>query len=240
MTGGRAGGGRRGIGRQEREGEMQSERWTRGAGNGIGLSSHKNQYRLGVGIGNWVEDEYSAVDGEGGAQDVFYSKGARMNHTSTNRAMINEEGKYGIANPGIESYIRPRVACESQIVFAHDVEWGLTDQKRQFVTMSETAYSKPSKDKTRIEKNLWHGSKKNDARVPMTKDESFALRAAKDAKAKADAEEMSFVQNANTTSEVRAGDIATAVASLSRAEAQSGVSKVGRKVTNWNKPSVFF
>ena len=219
---------------------MQSERWTRGAGNGIGLSSHKNQYRLGVGIGNWVEDEFSAVDAGGGEQDIFYSKGARMNHTSTQRAAFTPDGTYGIANPGIESYMKPRVAAESQIVFAHDINWGLTDQKRQFVTMSETAFSKPNVDKTRIEKNLWHGSKKNDARVPMTKEESFALRAAKEAQAQADARELNNVQNATSASELRAADIAKAVASQSRADARIGTGKFQRRGTDWNKPSVLF
>merc|ERR1711976_538684 len=33
-----------------------NDRWTRGAGSGIGLSEHKTAYRGGGSVGNWVED----------------------------------------------------------------------------------------------------------------------------------------------------------------------------------------
>ena len=32
--------------------------WGRGAGEGIGLSGHKNEYKAGVRIGNWVEEQF--------------------------------------------------------------------------------------------------------------------------------------------------------------------------------------
>ena len=32
--------------------------WGRGAGEGIGLSGHKNEYKTGVRIGNWVEEQF--------------------------------------------------------------------------------------------------------------------------------------------------------------------------------------
>eukprot|EP00873_Tetraselmis_striata_P016073 jgi/Tetstr1/436337/TSEL_025174.t1 len=35
---------------------MGSETWSRGCGSGIGLSEHKTHYRMGVTLGNWVED----------------------------------------------------------------------------------------------------------------------------------------------------------------------------------------
>jgi hypothetical protein len=34
--------------------------WGRGAGEGIGLSGHKNEYKAGVRVGNWVEEQISA------------------------------------------------------------------------------------------------------------------------------------------------------------------------------------
>ena len=32
--------------------------WGRGTGEGIGLSGHKNEYKAGVRIGNWVEEKF--------------------------------------------------------------------------------------------------------------------------------------------------------------------------------------
>ena len=37
---------------------MQGVVWGRGAGEGIGLSGHKNEYKAGVRIGNWVEEQF--------------------------------------------------------------------------------------------------------------------------------------------------------------------------------------
>ena len=40
--------------------------WGRGAGEGIGLSGHKNEYGTGVRIGNWVEEQFATeADGHG-------------------------------------------------------------------------------------------------------------------------------------------------------------------------------
>mmetsp|Transcript_8691 Transcript_8691/g.15688 ORF Transcript_8691/g.15688 Transcript_8691/m.15688 type:complete len:126 (-) Transcript_8691:251-628(-) len=38
---------------------LGSETWSRGCGSGIGLSDHKTKYRMGVTLGNWVEDTTS-------------------------------------------------------------------------------------------------------------------------------------------------------------------------------------
>ena len=38
----------------------QAAPWGRGAGEGIGLSGHKNEYKAGVRIGNWVEEQFGA------------------------------------------------------------------------------------------------------------------------------------------------------------------------------------
>ena len=32
--------------------------WGRGVGEGIGISGHKNEYKAGVRIGNWVEEQF--------------------------------------------------------------------------------------------------------------------------------------------------------------------------------------
>jgi hypothetical protein len=37
---------------------MQGVVWGRGAGEGIGLSGHKNEYKAGIRIGNWVEEQF--------------------------------------------------------------------------------------------------------------------------------------------------------------------------------------
>lgn len=34
--------------------------WGRGVGEGIGLSGHKNEFKSGVRIGNWVEEQFGA------------------------------------------------------------------------------------------------------------------------------------------------------------------------------------
>ena len=37
---------------------MSGVQWGRGTGEGIGLSGHKNEYKQGVRIGNWVEEQF--------------------------------------------------------------------------------------------------------------------------------------------------------------------------------------
>ena len=38
---------------------MSGVQWGRGTGEGIGLSGHKNEYKSGVRIGNWVEEQFT-------------------------------------------------------------------------------------------------------------------------------------------------------------------------------------
>ena len=50
----------------------QSVPWGRGTGEGIGLSGHKNEYKTGVRIGNWVEEQFSEeAAAKSGAMEKF-------------------------------------------------------------------------------------------------------------------------------------------------------------------------
>mmetsp|Transcript_12958 Transcript_12958/g.32781 ORF Transcript_12958/g.32781 Transcript_12958/m.32781 type:complete len:248 (+) Transcript_12958:289-1032(+) len=70
----------------------ETNRWSRGCGLGIGLSHHKNEYRLGVNVGNWTEDVTSVANNQ--TSPLEYP-GLTLQATTTQRASYVPDGKYG-------------------------------------------------------------------------------------------------------------------------------------------------
>lgn len=159
---------------------MEFQRWSRGCGSGIGLSGHKNQYRLGVGIDNWVEDFQAKEDTQGGKS--MYGKHipfSEYGSSTTMKASFTSEGKLGEdiipERKDLVGWVKP---VSSENLFKH----GPGLQKTYFVTLNELAYKDPAKifkqpETKKVNECIWTGSKALDGAVPHTgsRDNSLTL-----------------------------------------------------------------
>mmetsp|Transcript_19666 Transcript_19666/g.33060 ORF Transcript_19666/g.33060 Transcript_19666/m.33060 type:complete len:238 (-) Transcript_19666:409-1122(-) len=143
-----------------------SERWSRGCGTGVGLSSHKNQYRLGVAIENWVEDEYSRMAKQARDDSLLKSQGVGFNEATTNSLSFSGEEKWGrhiMANceradglQGTDHYHK----------FAHGMDPGTYKDITHWATMNQLVMQQPAKGNTKVTQNIFLGGKQNDYKVP--------------------------------------------------------------------------
>jgi len=145
-----------------------SERWSRGCGTGVGLSGHKNQYRQGVTIENWVEDDHAKSDALHG-NNLFGEHGAALNGVTTMQADFNEGGKIGMdllentSRVDLDYYKHKGQDIEH--VFPH----GLQGKPNGFydTSLNQLTFAPPGEtEKMKVHQYLWAGSKFNDAKVP--------------------------------------------------------------------------
>ena len=87
--------------------------WGRGAGEGIGLSGHKNEYRKGVCIGNWVEEQFGREAGGGNdslKQFMLKTEASQLGSTSRDES----RGKR----------VEPNMGVPAPMLFSHGTEFG--------------------------------------------------------------------------------------------------------------------
>ena len=149
-----------------------TQRWRRGCGSGIGLSGHKNQYRLGVGINNWVEDFQAKQDASQGKS--LYNKHIPFSEhgaSTTMKTSFVADGKFG---PDIIPERKDLAGWDQPVsqenLFSHGT-YGQGD-KRYHATLHDLTYRDPAeiyKDAGRKKVNdyIWSGDKFNDAHVPV-------------------------------------------------------------------------
>uniref|UniRef100_A0A7S0RQ25 Uncharacterized protein n=1 Tax=Pyramimonas obovata TaxID=1411642 RepID=A0A7S0RQ25_9CHLO len=143
-----------------------SERWSRGCGTGIGISSHKNQYRLGVAIENWVEDEYSQKSKLARQDSLLKSQGVGFNDATTNILSFNAEEKYGKNILGNCERKDGRACTEQHHKFAHGLDPGSYKDISHWATLNSLTMAAPAAGATRVTQNIFLGGKTNDAQVP--------------------------------------------------------------------------
>ncbi|QDZ22353.1 hypothetical protein HOP50_07g48920 [Chloropicon primus] len=163
---------------------MEFQRWSRGCGSGIGLSGHKNQYRLGVGIDNWVEDFQAKEDTQGGKS--MYGKHipfSEYGSSTTMKASFTSEGKLGEdiipERKDVAGWVQP---VSQENLFKH----GPGLHSSYFVTLNELAYNNPAKifkqpESKKVNECIWTGSKALDRAVPMTGNRENSLTMTKTA-----------------------------------------------------------
>merc|ERR1719240_856719 len=95
--------------------------WGRGVGEGIGLSGHKNEYKAGVRIGNWVEEKFDAESG--GVGDTlmeFMKMKEAADIAAARRAPAN--GLVEGAVPPMR--VEPKMGVAGAMLFGHGREFG--------------------------------------------------------------------------------------------------------------------
>ena len=203
------------LGLQKRRGsEMEFQRWSRGCGSGIGLSGHKNQYRLGVGIDNWVEDFQAKEDTQGGKS--MYGKHISFSEygsSTTMKASFTSEGKVGEdiipERKDLAGWVQP---VSQENLFKH----GPGLQSSYFVTLNELAYKNPAKiykqeNTKKVNECIWTGCKALDGAVPLTgsRENSLTMTKSANAEKSSSAEVDSYATESkrafNTTAELAMG-----------------------------------
>jgi len=133
--------------------------WGRGTGEGIGLSGHKNEYKTGVRIGNWVEEQFSqeAAAGMGCDMEKFL-RTQQMEHVAKAKAQQVERNER----------IEPNVGVPSAMLFSHGKEhgekYGAAMSALHFSDPAQRAHGAESND--RVHKTFFYGSKHIDQYVP--------------------------------------------------------------------------
>ena len=135
--------------------------WGRGTGEGIGLSGHKNEYKSGVRISNWVEEQFGREAAESGTRMMEFTKrqeeyqtAAASNASETARTMR----------------VEPNMGVPGALLFSH----GRTTGEKFGAAMSALHYTDPATrsygaaSNDRVHKSFFYGSKHIDAYVPKT------------------------------------------------------------------------
>nr|AEU11038.1 flagellar associated protein 107 [Dunaliella salina] len=144
-----------------------SERWTRGAGSGgLGQSGHKNEYRHGVLISNFVEDGAKVDFSKTGKHLLGF--GEPFQTTSTHRADYNPEGKTG----DDLLFVSQR---EDQRLNTKGLPGGFLTRHGDFAgprenfyaTMNQLAYGPKQHGDPRVDTFMWTGQNRHDAGVPL-------------------------------------------------------------------------
>mmetsp|Transcript_26655 Transcript_26655/g.32371 ORF Transcript_26655/g.32371 Transcript_26655/m.32371 type:complete len:237 (-) Transcript_26655:346-1056(-) len=146
-----------------------SERWSRGCGTGIGLSGHKNQYRLGVSIENWVEDSYSKSDTVVGENTLWGAPAKAMDGSSTYTNSFDNDEKSG---PGILSIadrqdLQAYQGTGKGHMFSHGFDPSAYEKATHYATVNSLVHGEPHANVPKVSQNLWAGSKFNDSKVPL-------------------------------------------------------------------------
>lgn len=83
--------------------------WGRGTGEGIGLSGHKNEFKTGVRIGNWVEEQFS-TEAKKNAYDMQNFLAAQEEaHVELAKSQTAESNKR----------IEPNLGVHANMLFSH-------------------------------------------------------------------------------------------------------------------------
>lgn len=134
--------------------------WGRGAGEGIGLSNHKNEYKSGVRISNWVEEQCGVEAKDNGNQMRDFTIRqeseflASAMSTQTERSM-RVEPNLGV--PGVTLFSHGRTFGD---------KFGASMSSLHYTDPAERTYGAESND--RVHKSFFYGSKHIDAYVPKT------------------------------------------------------------------------
>lgn len=133
--------------------------WGRGAGEGIGLSGHKNEYRAGVNIGNWVEEQFG--------REAHSCGDSLKDFMATREAARIEMGR----KPWERSKpVRSRTddGVPAPMLFSHGKEantkYEAAMSSLHFTDPTTRSYGPESND--RVHKSFYYGSKHIDAFVP--------------------------------------------------------------------------
>lgn len=135
---------------------MEGIVWGRGAGEGIGLSGHKNEFKAGVRIGNWVEEQFS--------------REAPSQVDSLKNFMKAQEAAHVASYVPPERNVRvePNLGVPATMLFSHGKELG----QRYEASISQLHYTDPAsrqygfKSQDRVHKTYYWGTKHIDAVVP--------------------------------------------------------------------------
>lgn len=130
--------------------------WGRGAGEGIGLSGHKNEYKNGVRIGNWVEEMAGA-------------EAHLMGDSLKNFMKAQEDAHMAKVAPAERSVrVEPKAGVAASILFSH----GRTFNEKFEASMSSLHFTDPAlrqygaSSADRVHKSFFYGSKHIDFHVP--------------------------------------------------------------------------
>ena len=107
--------------------------WGRGTGEGIGLSGHKNEYKSGVRIGNWVEEQKSQEAAASAADQRMEKFLATQEEAHIAYAKAQEFQK--------NERVEPNLGIASQMLFSH----GKTHGEKYSAAMTALHFSDPSK-----------------------------------------------------------------------------------------------
>jgi len=135
--------------------------WGRGTGEGIGLSGHKNEFRAGVRIGNWVEEMCGKeAIGRGDTLKDFMKRQEIVEHNMANAANAGELAK--------SMRVEPKTGVEGDMLFSHGKtfsdKFGASMTALHFSHPSQREYGAASDD--RVHKSFFYGSKHIDQYVP--------------------------------------------------------------------------
>ena len=136
----------------------QAAPWGRGAGEGIGLSGHKNEYKAGVRIGNWVEEQFSKeAEGHGKKMETFLKEQEEAKIAAARALQFTKNER-----------IEPNMGVKTAMLFSHGPELGLkfgaSMTALHFSDPAARAYGAESND--RVHKTFFYGSKHIDQYVP--------------------------------------------------------------------------
>jgi len=145
---------------------MAQSPWGRGTGEGIGLSGHKNEFKSGVRIGNWVEEQFGAESAlVGDALMDFMKKKEAEDIASARRAPAN--GVLEGAVPPMR--VEPKTGVSGSMLFSHGPEFGLSFS----AAMTALHFNDPAQrdpdmisSNDRVHKTFFYGSKHIDYHVP--------------------------------------------------------------------------
>lgn len=134
--------------------------WGRGAGEGIGLSGHKNEYRAGVRISNWVEEQFSEE--------------AKNNNNQMRDFTIRQEKEFIETARKAEAQrsqrVEPNMGVPGSVLFSHgrtmNEPFGAAMTSLHYTDPAQRAYGPMSND--RVHKTFFYGSKHIDQYVPKT------------------------------------------------------------------------
>ncbi|KAL3909344.1 MAG: hypothetical protein SGPRY_009462, partial [Prymnesium sp.] len=138
--------------------------WGRGTGDGIGLSGHKNEYRPGVAIGNWVEEQF-------GREAPPRANSLQVQRSCRNTFMKAQEAAYLAAYvpPEPNKRVEPYMGVPASRLFSH----GTNQNARFLASMTSLHFTEPSsreygaKSHDRVHRSYFWGSKHIDSMVPQ-------------------------------------------------------------------------
>ena len=134
--------------------------WGRGAGEGIGLSGHKNEYKSGVRISNWVEEQCGVEAKETGNQMRDFTIRQESEFLSSTMS----------AQPERSMRVEPNLGVPGTVLFSHGRtfadKFGASMSALHYTDPAERTYGAQSND--RVHKSFFYGSKHIDQYVPKT------------------------------------------------------------------------